>query len=84
MPELLENFVPRVKSLLVDKNHGVLITGVTLMIQMCDMEPRLIPLFREVVLFHRSRSYLLTTIVSTGSDRATIGSDFEEFGSIRL
>ena len=48
VPELLENFVPRVKSLLVDKNHGVLLTGVTLMIQMCDMEPKLIPLFREV------------------------------------
>lgn len=44
----MENFVPRVKSLLVDKNHGVLITGVTLMIQMVDMEPKLIPLFREV------------------------------------
>jgi AP-1 complex subunit gamma-1 len=47
VPELLENFVPRVKALLVDKNHGVLITGVTLMIQMCDMEPKLVPLFRE-------------------------------------
>lgn len=30
-PELAENFVPRVRALLGERNHGVLLTGVTLM-----------------------------------------------------
>lgn len=30
-PELAENFVPRVRALLAERNHGVLLTGVTLL-----------------------------------------------------
>eukprot|EP01113_Clastostelium_recurvatum_P006468 TRINITY_DN1291_c0_g1_i4.p1 TRINITY_DN1291_c0_g1~~TRINITY_DN1291_c0_g1_i4.p1 ORF type:complete len:891 (-),score=263.42 TRINITY_DN1291_c0_g1_i4:85-2706(-) len=34
VPELLDNFVPRIKALLTERNHGVLLTGVTLMVEL--------------------------------------------------
>ncbi|KAJ3150988.1 clathrin associated protein complex large subunit [Geranomyces michiganensis] len=37
VPDLLENFVSRAKSLLNERNHGVLLTGVTLLTEMCKM-----------------------------------------------
>lgn len=36
VPEAIENFVPRVKSLLTERNHGVLLTAVTLIISLCE------------------------------------------------
>lgn len=48
VPETVENFLPRVKSLLTERNHGVLLTAVTLMITLCETEPGTIEVFRKV------------------------------------
>ncbi|KND01869.1 uncharacterized protein SPPG_03659 [Spizellomyces punctatus DAOM BR117] len=37
VPDLLENFQSRAKSLLNERNHGVLLTGITLLTEMCKM-----------------------------------------------
>eukprot|EP01116_Phalansterium_solitarium_P022013 TRINITY_DN7106_c0_g1_i1.p1 TRINITY_DN7106_c0_g1~~TRINITY_DN7106_c0_g1_i1.p1 ORF type:complete len:812 (+),score=368.44 TRINITY_DN7106_c0_g1_i1:73-2508(+) len=38
-PDLMENFVPRIRALLGERNHGVLLTGVTLMVECIELDP---------------------------------------------
>lgn len=47
VPELLENFVSRTKALLNERNHGVLLTGVTLMIELSENETVNIDYYRK-------------------------------------
>eukprot|EP00026_Physarum_polycephalum_P002308 Phypoly_transcript_02314.p1 GENE.Phypoly_transcript_02314~~Phypoly_transcript_02314.p1 ORF type:complete len:848 (+),score=158.44 Phypoly_transcript_02314:117-2660(+) len=47
VPELLENFVSRTKALLNERNHGVLLTGVTLMIELSESDPANIDYYRK-------------------------------------
>ncbi|CAO3629130.1 unnamed protein product [Cunninghamella blakesleeana] len=49
VPELYENFLSRSKSLLNDRSHGVLITGITLVTEMCQQYPENIAIFRKAV-----------------------------------
>ncbi|KAK4011493.1 AP-1 complex subunit gamma-1 isoform X2 [Daphnia magna] len=49
VPELMEMFLPATRSLISDKNHGVLITGVTLIIEMCERSPDTLIHFKKVV-----------------------------------
>ena len=55
VPDLQEHFIEKAKSLLQDRNHGVLLCGLTLVISMCeadeaeDSEEGVIELFRPVV-----------------------------------
>jgi hypothetical protein len=39
VPELSEGFIDRAAGCLSDKNHGVILTGVTLMLQLCESDP---------------------------------------------
>jgi AP-1 complex subunit gamma-1 len=48
-PDLMENFVPKIRSLLSERNHGVLLTGVTLMTELCESDPHNIEFFRRLV-----------------------------------
>jgi len=49
VPELMEQFIPKVRPLLAERNHGVLITAIALMIELCDIEPNNINYFRKTV-----------------------------------
>merc|ERR1712137_388104 len=64
VPELLEQFVPKVRPMLVERNHGVLITAVSLMIEMCRADPD-----RTIRPFKRAAPQLvkvLKNLVSSG------------------
>lgn len=49
VPDLLENYVPLVRQLLNERNHGVLLTGVTLAMEMCNMDGETLDYFRRMV-----------------------------------
>ncbi|KAG5892721.1 hypothetical protein JTB14_001093 [Gonioctena quinquepunctata] len=49
VPELMEIFLPATRSLLSEKNHGVLITGVTLITEMCENSPDTLDHFKRIV-----------------------------------
>jgi len=49
VPDLIEDFVPAVTSLLQDKNHAVLFTGVSLIIEMIKIDPSVTDNFRKMV-----------------------------------
>jgi AP-1 complex subunit gamma-1 len=37
VPDLIENYLGKAKALLVERNHAVLLTGVTLLTEMCSL-----------------------------------------------
>ena len=49
MPEAIESFQERAVNLLRDRHHAVMLSGVTLMLEICNIEPALIPVYREQV-----------------------------------
>lgn len=49
VPELMEIFIPATRSLLTEKNHGVLMTAVVLITQMCEMSPDTLAHFKKLV-----------------------------------
>lgn len=51
VPDLMEIFLPATRSLLSEKNHGILITGVTLITEMCENSPDTLLHFKKVSIF---------------------------------
>ncbi|KAI5792457.1 adaptin N terminal region-domain-containing protein [Peziza echinospora] len=47
VPDLQEHFIEKTKLLLQDRNHGVLLCGLTLVTDLCINDPDLVPQFRQ-------------------------------------
>ena len=48
VPDLTDHFVSKAKNLLADRNHGVLLTAITLVTEMCQTDPACLDEFRNV------------------------------------
>jgi AP-1 complex subunit gamma-1 len=47
VPELSDHFIAKAKNLLTDRNHGVLLTSITLVIEMCQIDKAALDEFRN-------------------------------------
>jgi AP-1 complex subunit gamma-1 len=63
VPDLADHFVAKAKNLLADRNHGVLLTAITLVIDMVQADPGCLEEFRNVrhTFLHPTR--MLTVMV---------------------
>ena len=48
VPDLMDHFTSKAKSLLQDRNHGVLLAGITLVTEMCELDETIFAEFRKV------------------------------------
>ena len=77
VPDLLDHFTERTKQLLSDKNHGVLLCGVTLAIEICQSDAEALQDFRQdVPLLVRHLKALVTTGYSPEHDVSGITDPF--------
>ena len=49
VPDLQENFINRARAILSERNHGVLLTGITLIHEMCLQSPESLKEFKKVI-----------------------------------
>ena len=47
MPETIESFEPLAAQLLSDRHHGVLLTGVVMMLDVCELHPASVETYRR-------------------------------------
>lgn len=62
-PDLMENYLPVIRNLLNERNHGVLLTGVTLLIEMCIVSNEAVEYSRRMV---PQLVRILKTLVNSG------------------
>lgn len=85
VPDLLERFIERTKILLTDKNHGVLLCGVTLAIEICQQDDEALDQFRsDVPLLVRHLKALVATGYSPEHDVSGITDPFLQVKILRL
>lgn len=48
VPDIVDHFVGKAKNLLTDRNHGVLLSCITLVTEMCQIDPSVLDEFRNV------------------------------------
>ncbi|CAD6965862.1 unnamed protein product [Tilletia laevis] len=85
VPDLLDHFADRTKQLLQDKNHGVLLCGVTLAIELCRMDEEILEDYRKTVpLLVRHLKALVATGYSPEHDVSGITDPFLQVKILRL
>lgn len=48
VPDMIDTFESRLNTLMAEKHHGVLLTGITLMVEMCLASPDILSRMRSV------------------------------------
>ncbi|KAK0551520.1 clathrin associated protein complex large subunit [Tilletia horrida] len=85
VPDLLDHFADRTKQLLQDKNHGVLLCGVTLAIELCRLDEEILQNYRSTVpLLVRHLKALVATGYSPEHDVSGITDPFLQVKILRL
>ncbi|KAH9962628.1 Adaptor protein complex AP-1 gamma subunit [Russula dissimulans] len=85
VPDLTDHFVTKAKNLLADRNHGVLLTAITLVIEMVQADPGCLGEFRNAVpLLVRQLKSLVTTGYSPEHDVSGITDPFLQIKVLRL
>ncbi|KAG8714077.1 clathrin associated protein complex large subunit [Ceratobasidium sp. 394] len=85
VPELLDHFIEGAKSLLTDRNHGVLLSGITLVSEMCQASETCLDEFRKATtLLVRHLKSLITTGYSPEHDVSGITDPFLQIKILRL
>ncbi|KAG0227188.1 clathrin associated protein complex large subunit [Actinomortierella wolfii] len=85
VPELQENFVQKAKALLNDRNHGVLLSGITLITEMCLANPETLVYFRKAVpILVRHLSNLVSAGFSPEHDVTGVTDPFLQIKILRL
>ncbi|KAF9580384.1 clathrin associated protein complex large subunit [Lunasporangiospora selenospora] len=85
VPDLQENFVQRASSLLNDRNHGVLLSGITLITEMCVASHETLLHFRKAVpVLVRHLKNLVSAGFSAEHDVTGVTDPFLQIKIIRL
>ncbi|KAJ7672633.1 adaptin N terminal region-domain-containing protein [Mycena rosella] len=85
VPELADHFTTKAKNLLTDRNHGVLLSSITLVTEMCQIDPAIRDEFRNAVpLLVRNLKSLVTTGYSPEHDVSGITDPFLQVKILRL
>ncbi|KAI0078671.1 Adaptor protein complex AP-1 gamma subunit [Panus rudis PR-1116 ss-1] len=85
VPDLADHFVAKAKNLLADRNHGVLLTAITLVTEMVQTDPACLNEFRNAVpLLVRHLKSLVTTGYSPEHDVSGITDPFLQVKILRL
>ncbi|KAF8273156.1 adaptin N terminal region-domain-containing protein [Lactarius quietus] len=85
VPDLSDHFITKAKNLLADRNHGVLLTATTLVIDMVQADPGCLEEFRNAVpLLVRHLKTLVTTGYSPEHDVSGITDPFLQVKILRL
>jgi AP-1 complex subunit gamma-1 len=85
VPDVLDHFIEPSKNLLTDRNHGVLLTSVTLITEMVQLDPSCLEEYRKAVpLLVRHLKSLVTTGYSPEHDVSGITDPFLQIKVLRL
>ncbi|GBE86556.1 gamma-adaptin [Sparassis latifolia] len=85
VPDLSDHFVSKAKNLLADRNHGVLLTAITLVTEICQLDAACLDEFRNAVpLLVRHLKSLVTTGYSPEHDVLGITDPFLQVKILRL
>ncbi|KAK0497216.1 adaptin N terminal region-domain-containing protein [Armillaria luteobubalina] len=85
VPDLTDHFVSKAKNLLTDRNHGVLLSSITLITEMCQTDPSVLNEFRNAVpILVRTLKSLVTTGYSPEHDVSGIADPFLQVKILRL
>ncbi|EIW79282.1 gamma-adaptin [Coniophora puteana RWD-64-598 SS2] len=85
VPDLTDHFVSKAKNLLTDRNHGVLLSAITLVTEMCQLDQECLNEFRNAVpLLVRNLKALVTTGYSPEHDVSGITDPFLQVKVLRL
>ncbi|OCF74754.1 AP-1 complex subunit gamma-1 [Kwoniella mangroviensis CBS 8886] len=85
VPDLMDHFITKAKMLIQDRNHGVLLAGITLITEMCEIDEKVCDEFRKATGYLvKHLKNLVTTGYSAEHDVLGITDPFLQVKILRL